>query len=544
MKIPCKLPTVSDWLKITASVPVVISRLGFFALLILGLTPGASGQRRPNQNFFTPTGAARGAASPLAAALYHSRGLTLDVDGLRAALASAPAVISAGGAARPAASLIILLPLPDGQVGRFALREAPVMEPALAARFPGIKTYTGLGLDDARASVRLDLTPQGFHAQVLTGGGQSFYIDPVSRGDSRHYLSYYKRDMNRGAAGAALVCGFKPTVADEKITAARRASAAYSGGLARALSSGSQLRTYRLALACTPEYALVKGNTVASVLAAEVTTVNRVVGVYEKELAVAMVLVANNDQLVFLSGTGPQPSPTYTNNNGGALLDQNQTNVDRIIGSANYDIGHVVSTGGGGVAYLGVVCNSGQKAGGVTGSPTPVGDAFDIDYVAHEMGHQFGGTHPFNGDADNCAGANRDPLTAWEPGSGSTIMAYAGICGTSNDLQANSDPTFHTGNYEQMRAFIDGTTCGTTLPTGNTAPVVTAPASGKTLPVGTPFKLTATATDAQNDALTYSWEELDLGPTGTPTTAQVTNQNVPLFRSFNPRFRAPGIFPA
>lgn len=533
MKQPYKRRPATQW-----SAPIFLFRTGLSrlgALLFgLGLTLGARAQQRAPQ-FFRADDAARTAAkaSPLAAALLHAQPLTLDVAALRAALAAAPAEALAGRA-----PLVIALPLPNGGTGRFAVHEAPVMAPALAARFPGIKTYAGVGLDESSASLRLDLSPQGFHAQVLTGSGNSFYIDPVREGDARHYLAFYRKDMNRAAAGAALVCAFEPSATDLKATAARLAA---QGSAARA--SGSQLRTYRLALACTPEYALTKGNTVADVMAGEVATVNRVVGVYEKELAVRMVLVPDNDQLIFLSGTGPQPSPVYSNSNGNALLAQNQSNIDRIIGTANYDIGHVVSTGGGGVAGLGVVCNPNRKAYGVTGSPNPVGDAFDIDYVAHEMGHQFAGNHPFNGDAGNCAGGNRNPNTAWEPGSGSTIMAYAGICGSTNNLQPSSDPTFHTGNYQEMRAFIDGTSCGTSALTGNTAPTVTAPASGKTLPIGTPFKLTAAATDAENDPLTYSWEELDLGPTGSPTAVQVPGQNIPLFRSFNPTASNTRYFP-
>ena len=278
-------------------------------------------------------------------------------------------------------------------------------------------------------------------------------------------------------------------------------------------------------------------------MAGEATTVNRVVGVYEKELAVRMVLVPNNSQLIFLSGIGPQPARRYINNNGDIMLHQNQFTVDSIIGNANYDIGHVVSTGGGGVAYLGVVCDNTDKARGVTGAASPVGDAFDIDYVAHEMGHQFGASHPFNGEGGLCGNGNRDPATAWEPGSGSTIMAYAGICGSAHDLQANSDPVFHTGNYEEIRTFVDGTACGTRTATGNTAPVVTAPASGKTLPINTPFRLTATATDAQNDPLTYSWEELDLGSPGSPNDTQRPGDNVPLFRSFLPSTSPTRYFP-
>ncbi len=505
-------------------------------LMALGLaTSPAQGQQPwPGAGFFQPDAAARTAAatSPLAAALTHSQALTLDVAGLRAALASAPLETRVG-----AAPLVLALPQPDGTAARFALREAPVMEPALAARYPMIRTYAGVGLDDATATVRLDLSPAGFHAQVLAGGGQSFYIDPVSRTDGQHYLSFYRKDMNRAAAGKAMSCEFAPSSAEVKASGAR--VTAYASGARAVLSSGTQLRTFRLALSCTPEYAVTKGNTTMGVMAGEVATVNRVVGVYEKELAVRLVLVANNDQLIFLSGTGPQPSPVFSNADGNALLGQNQQNVDRIIGTANYDIGHVVSTGGGGVAGLGVVCNATSKAIGATGLPNPVGDAFDIDFVAHEVGHQFSGNHPFNG----CGGNFRNANTAWEPGSGMTIMAYAGLCGAADDLQPNSDAIFHTGSYEEMRAFINGTPCGGNTPTGNTAPVVTAPASGKTLPISTPFKLTATATDGENDPLTYSWEELDLGLTGSPTATQVAGQNVPLFRSFNPTLSGTRYFP-
>ncbi|WP_201987337.1 IPT/TIG domain-containing protein [Hymenobacter rubidus] len=493
----------------------------------MGLALGAQAQQTAPAFFRTDAEALHAAAvSPLSAALFHSQPLTLDVAAMRAALATAPPETAAS-----AVPLVLTLPLPDGSTGRFALREAPVMAPELAAQFPAIKTYAGVGLDDAAASVRLDMTPQAFHAQVLTGNSNSFYIDPVSKADSQHYLGFYRRHMNRAAAGATMSCGFVPTADEVKATVARLASAPASG--AGALLTGAQLRSYRLALACTPEYAYTKGNTVLGVMAAEVTTVNRVVGVYEKELAVRLVLVANNSSLIFLKGIGTQPPTAYTDANGSNMLTQNVSNINAIIGSANYDIGHVVSTGGGGVAGLGVVCGS-SKARGVTGSSNPVGDAFDIDYVAHEMGHQFGGNHPFNGNTSSCGSGNRNANTAWEPGSGSTIMAYAGICGSANDLQPHSDAVFHTGNYQEMQAYISSTSCATTTATGNTAPVVTGPASGKTLPISTPFKLTAAGTDADGDPLTYMWEEMDLGTAGAPTATQVAGTTPPLFRDFVP----------
>ncbi len=525
-----------------------LKQFGTVLLLGLGLSPGARAQQRPAPNFFTADAEAKTAAakSRLLPALRHAQALTLDVPGLRAALATAPAETRAA-----AAPLVLALPLPDGGTARFALREAPVMEPELAAKFPDIKTYAGVGLDDATATVRLDLSPQGFHAQVITDDGNSFYIDPATATDVRRCLSFYRRDMDRLAAGAAsFSCGFKPSLADKKATAARLATAARAATTAERKDK-LPLRTYRLALANTPEYALTKGNTVAGVMAGEVATVNRVVGVYERELAVRLVLVRRNDRLIFLSGTGPQPPVPYDNADGGAMLAQNQANIDQLIGSNRYDIGHVVSTGGGGIAGLGVVCNDALKAAGVTGSPRPVGDAFDIDYVAHEMGHQFAGNHTFNGEAGSCGGGNRNPSTAFEPGSGSTIMAYAGICTSANDLQPNSDPFFHTGNYEEMRAFIEAGTCAVTTPTGNTLPLVSGPASGKTLPVSTPFKLRARTGDGEDDGnenddnnvATYLWEEIDLGPAAAPTDAQVAGRTVPLFRSFVPSVRPTRYFP-
>src|SRR5690606_22782836 len=172
-----------------------------------------------------------------------------------------------------------------------------------------------------------------------------------------------------------------------------------------------------------------------NVLSAMVTTINRVNGIYEKELSVSLELIGDNDTLIYLNGS---TDPFDANNNGGALLGQNQTNTNTVIGAANYDIGHIFSTDGGGIAFLGCVCANNQKARGVTGSPSPVGDPFDVDYVAHEMGHQFGANHSFNA----CSGTESQQ-NAFEPGSGSTIMAYAGICGPVNNLQANSHDYFH-----------------------------------------------------------------------------------------------------
>ncbi|UOQ52229.1 zinc-dependent metalloprotease [Hymenobacter cellulosivorans] len=495
--------------------------------LFFGVIVGAQAQQKPTPVLFRDDAAARSATADtrLAQALRHSRPVTLALADLRTALAPAPREVAPGLSRPGQAPVQVALPLPDGTTGRFQVLETAVMEPALAAQFPAIKTYCGVGLDDPTATVRLDLTPRGFHAQILSAAHSTVYIDPASETDHTHYLSFYRRDM----PGGQMHC------AAGRAEAAADASDLDSGPARRSVAP--ELRTYRLAVAATGEYTQYHGGTVAQGQAAIVTAVNRVVGVYERELAVRLVLVGGNAALVYTNGS----TDPYSNDDGVAMLGENQTNVTTLIGRDNYDIGHVFSTGGGGIAGLGVVCLNGNKARGVTGLFRPVGDAFYIDYVAHEMGHQFGADHTFNSENDACDG-NRNTSTAYEPGSGSTIMAYAGICAPDN-VQNNSDAYFHVSSYEEIYAYLATTTCGIISATGNTAPVVALPASSKVLPIGTPFKLTAIGTDAEGDALTYCWEEYDLGPAADLTTAQATNVTVPLFRSFAPTTSPTRYFP-
>uniref|UniRef100_A0A7V2ZKE8 T9SS type A sorting domain-containing protein n=1 Tax=Ignavibacterium album TaxID=591197 RepID=A0A7V2ZKE8_9BACT len=422
----------------------------------------------------------------------------------------------------------IELPMPDGSLQKFAFVESPVMSPELSAKFPQIKTYLAKGITDPFAVCRFDYTLQGFHAMILSPSGRVF-IDPYSKGDLDNYISYYSREYIKESA--LFDC-------ELLIDESRQPEFDYLKENKLLTPTGPQLRTYRLAVATTGEYSTYHGGNVPSVMSAVVTTVNRVVGVYETDLAVRMVLVPNNDTLIFLNAT----TDPYTNNDGFAMLSQNQTTVDARIGAANYDVGHVFSTGGGGVAYLGVVCVNGSKARGVTGSPQPIGDPFDIDYVAHEMGHQFGGNHSFNGNAGSCSGGNRNASTAYEPGSGSTIMAYAGICSPQN-LQNNSDPYFHVINFDEIVSYTNfgsGNSCAVITSTGNSAPTVTVPAGGFYIPKSTPFALTGSATDPNGDALTYSWEEFDLGPAGHPNSP---SGNAPVFRVFNPTTSPTRTFP-
>lgn len=460
------------------------------------------------------------AGAPVAVGVTDLAPFGLDFDALQQALAGAPLEAAANVAA---AALVLPLPLPDGSIERFKIVEAPIMEPGLAAQFPDIKTYRGVGVDEPTAALRLDYTPLGFHAQVLSTRG-TFYIDPYFRNDADGaYASYYRRDLTNANAFSCQVLGADDAETSEGSLDAIFADALPADALPAPITYGTQLRTFRAAVAADGEYTqAVGGGTVEGGQAAVVTAMNRVNGVYETELAVRLTLVANNSSLIYTNpGTDPYVNDTDD-------IDLNTPNINSVIGSANYDIGHVFTTASGGVAYLGVVGDVTYKGGGTTGIANPIDDAFYIDYVAHEIGHQFGANHTFNTSQD----PNREAAVAYEPGSGSTIMAYAGIEDTE-DLQDHSDPYFHSASIDEIRTFL-GTipSVGTTTATGNTPPTVIA-GSNYTIPTGTPFVLTASGSDPDaGDTVTYEWQERDLGAARLLTSAD--NGSSPLFRDYVP----------
>ncbi|MGH2664601.1 reprolysin-like metallopeptidase [Flavobacterium sp.] len=430
-------------------------------------------------------------------------------------------------------NLIVSFPNSEGKLDKYQIYEAPVMEPGLEAKFPDIKSYIGKGIDDPTATIRFSVTLFGLHTMTLSGRTGTSFIDTYTK-DLSNYIVYRKSDVLPTKQFQCLVNDADRPQLDNSNKVPNLTTHASDG----------KFRIFRLAMACTIEYAAYHVNAAglnagtlaqkkAAVLAAMVVTVTRVDGVYERDLSMRMNLVANNDLVIFIT------SDNFNNTNAPTLINQSQTQITNIIGDANFDIGHTVSTGGGGLAGPSP-CVTGAKARGITGSGAPVGDPYDIDYVAHEMGHQFGANHTFNGDTGSCSG-NRNDGTAVEPGSGSTIMAYAGICPGQN-VQPNSDAHFHSVSIAEINDLIAASaTCAATTNNGNSAPVVNA-GMNYVIPKSTPFILKGSAIDANGDALTYCWEQTDTEVSTQPPVA--TSAAGPNFRSNPPTASTERYLPA
>jgi hypothetical protein len=435
----------------------------------------------------------------------------LDVTQLRQLLSNAPS--EADVLNNDATPLLMEFPTPTGGFMLYRISGFSMMHPELQAQFPEIRTFSGTCVDPAGGVVFFDFTPQGFHSMTLRSAQGSVFIDPYSKADDQHYLVYYKKDFVRKESDR-MVCH----VTDDfpvQIKVPEMNNAEFPA------TNCTKRREYRLALAATGEYTAFHGGTVALGQAAIVTAMNRVNGVYITEVSVQMNLIANNSTVVYTNGA----TDPYTNNNGVTMLTENVNNLNSVIGTANYDIGHVFSTGGGGVASTSP-CNTNSKARGVTGLGSPIGDPFYIDYVAHEMGHQYSASHTFSSTVGSCSG-NGVTASAFEPGSGTTIMAYAGICGIAN-VQTFSDPYFHARSLLQISNAIAAHTCEAEIANGTTAPSVAALTS-ITIPHSTPFVLNGSATDP--DPLTYCWEQYNNAQVSPPSG---TNTSGPLFRTFTP----------
>ena len=374
----------------------------------------------------------------------------VDLGKARAQLRNAPRASDRSG-------VVFSVPTPTGGTERFTVHATRVMEPKLAAAHPEIATYSGRSLDNANTTIALDITQMGLHAAVRGPSGQSsWYVDPAydKPGTSVH-LSYYGGSIPR--AEEKFVEREAPEIRHAMQT---KKKAAKAGGPVTQ-------KVYRLAFVTDPSYADYFGT--GNVLAEKVTLINRVNQIYNDDLAIKMVLIDESDDLNLdteAKAVGPNgpcgAHPCFDPEVGeepGQLtfcdvgtLGRNRIVLGQLVGASNYDIGHIgLGVNGGGIAYLGVV-GWDYKGGGCTGLPEPKGDFFAIDYVAHELGHQFSGNHTYFA----CGGFGNEE-TAVEPGSGSTVMAYAGICG-ADDLQPHTDPYFSAASHDEINAYTNNPT--------------------------------------------------------------------------------------
>lgn len=432
-------------------------------------------------------------------------------------------------------STIISLPNVAGTLELFEIYEASNFEPALQERFPEIRAFSGRGITDRSATLKLSISPQGIQTMVFRTDADNEFIEPYSADHS-----VYAVFSSHRAAGAL---PWNCTTEDHQLVIGLNGKVTASHFAAR---STGDLKTLRLAQSVTAEYSNYFGATSASqvslVLAAINNTLTRCNGVYEKDLALHLNLIANTTAVIYYNPS-TDPYDAASTGAGGTWNAQLQNTLTSVIGEANYDIGHLfgASGGGGNAGCIGCICTNGSKGSGFT-SPAdgiPQGDNFDIDYVVHEVGHQLGANHTFSMNNEG-TGVNK------EPGSGITIMGYAGI--TSQDLAAHSFDFYHSASIAQIQTNLSSKTCAvTTSIAGNNATPVVNPVSNFTIPKSTPFALTGSATDANaGDVLTYCWEQNDNASstqTGASSVASATKASGPNWISFRPTTSPVRLFP-
>ena len=399
---------------------------------------------------------------------------------------------------------VVYFPDENGNQIPFEVVEASTFSAELAQKYPNIKSYKGRSTLNDGKRIRFSVSHKGIHSMMSSvGNGGSVFMEKEPKGK---YILYNAKDR---AAKEAFVCKTSPEMAD------------MGNSLSARLVNDQVLRKFRLAVAASGEYTAFHGGTKLDALAAINASVTRINEVLENDLAVTLELIGNTDEVIYLdSETDP-----FT----GGLSAQTQNTLDSVIGDSNYDIGHLFNqrdnTLDGNAGFVGAVCRTGRKGSAYSTLSSPQGDFFAIDLVAHEMGHQFGANHTFSHISEGTQ-------AQVEPGSGTTIMGYAGIT-DANDVASNSDDYFHYFSIVQIRDYLATISCGETTPLINTPPSLV-PVADFTIPKGTAFVLSGSATDADiDDVLTFAWEQTDNGIV-TQATFGPTSPTGALFRSLPP----------
>ncbi len=459
----------------------------------------------------------------------------LNYPALAAALRQAPMEYTDAARQQP---MLVQLPMADGGLRTFRVWESPIMALELTERYPEIRTYAGEAVDNSGLRVRMGVGYLGFHAFVRDEAGRIQSVRTYADGQRDYYVVYHQRDL---PAEPMLQGGIACGVLDDEHSAEEWERILEGGqrGIQARSSEPAPVRVYRAAIAAKGEYSQIHGGTKASVLNAINIALNYIVSIQEPDFGVRLVLIPNNDAIIFLD---PNTDP-YSGETVHDWMGQNPGAINPIIGIDSYDIGHVfaryVSGSAVGVAG-GQVCSPVGKARGASSAPNTSSEYF-YRVAAHEIGHQLSASHTWS----NCPGSEAQLAqgTAFEPGSGSTIMSYAGACGSGN-IQGDADSYFHLASIIQVRNFVTqggGNTCGTDLDVNNRRPMVSVVSPRNVvIPIQTPFRLTAQGSDPDGDTLRYNWEQFDTGPSsplGSPTGT------APMFRSFPPTLNTTRFLP-
>lgn len=441
----------------------------------------------------------------------------LDLEGLKLYLMQAPLEFSTKK------GLNMQIPLSNGELKWFEVFESPVLQPGIAAKFPSIKSYKAYGLGDNAMDLRFAISPQGFYAAINTLQGE-IYIDPYSEENIEDYIVYNVADHRDDIYKNVPLCG----VDHEQQPDFNRMKTINNR------TENVIIREYRLAMACTGEWGKARRRGTVELCVADINTmVTRLNSIFEREVSIRFRIIDENEKLIFLD---PNNDPYENADKGLQIVWRNTEILNNLLpgGSADYDVGHVLAVCddiGGVVA--GGTCNASNKGNGVTCSIDNNLTRTVVSIMAHEIGHQFDASHTWN----ICKGIEGQRAANWafEPGSGTTILSYAGACNTDN-VAGGNDEYFHVGSLIQMFAKTTpggvAWDCATKIITDNHQPVAIVPTEKYVIPIATPFFLEGSGTDEDGDVLTYCWEQFDLGPS--ISLGVNDNPEGPLFRSQKP----------
>ncbi len=425
--------------------------------------------------------------------------------------------------------IVIHIPNHVGKSQRYFVYKSSVMSKEMEAKYPDFMTYSVQGVDNKLAYGRIFISRFGLRG-TLHIGTYRVVIEPSDPMAPLAHKAYLYEDNE------PFEC---KTSGEAKILRGQ-----FSGARS---PNGATLRNYEMAITTTGEFyqnANFGNSNMAQANAAITNIVNNVNVYWNAEMSILISIY--QDPIIF---TNPSTDPF--NPGGSSILGQTSAAIHAVYPSGEYDLGHCLharSSGGSGIAYIGVVCNNNfipnfgrYKAGGFSSGSNQ--NLLSVGIMVHEIGHLFNADHTFNGSLNNCGVSQHSINSAYEIGSGTTIMSYAGICGDHN-VQSSPDLYFHSKSLESFHNYVTSTLgdCSTNSSTGNTPPTVDATSctGPYIIPIMTPFELIGSGMDADDDPLIYNWEQIDEdGATVRPTHGFIgstasSSALAPLFRSVLP----------